>query len=133
MSTQSLQTEKSLSKGALWASRIITGLCVLFLLFDAIMKIIKEIHSVEGSAKLGWPVDSIQGLGIVLLLFTIIYMIPRIAVIGAILLTAYLGGAVAIMVRVQESYWFPIVFGILVWAGLYFRNEKFRALISTGK
>jgi hypothetical protein len=133
MATQPLQAAKSTSKGSVWASRIITGLCVLFLLFDAIMKIIREVHSVEGSAKLGWPIDSIQGLGIVLLLFTIIYMIPRIAVIGAILLTAYLGGAVAIMVRVQEPYWFPIIFGILVWAGLYFRNEKFRALIATGK
>ena len=133
MSTQTLQAAKSLSKGSLWTGRIITGLCLLFLLFDAIMKIIKEIHSIEGSAKLGWPVEDVQGLGIVLLLCTIIYMIPRLAVVGAILLTAYLGGAIAIMVRVQESYWFPIVFAILIWAGLYFRNEKFRALISSGK
>jgi DoxX-like protein len=133
MSTSSFQAVKSPSKGALWTGRIITGLCLLFLLFDAIMKIIKESHSIEGSAKLGWPVENVQGLGIVLLLFTIIYMIPRIAVIGAILLTAYLGGAVAISVRVQEPYWFPIIFGVLVWAGLYFRNEKFRALVSAGK
>ena len=133
MSAQSLQITKSPSKGALWTGRILTGLCLLFLLFDAIMKIIKESHSIEGSAKLGWPVGDVQGLGIVLLLFTIIYMIPRIAFIGAILLTAYLGGAVAIMVRVQEPYWFPIIFAVLVWAGLYFRNEKFRALVSSGK
>lgn len=133
MSTHPLQTTKSISKGALWTGRIITGLCLLFLLFDAIMKIIKESHSIEGSAKLGWPVERVQDLGIILLLFTIIYMIPRIAVIGAILLTAYLGGAVAIMIRVEEPYWFPIVFGVLVWAGLYFRNEKLRALVSWGK
>ena len=130
---QTLQSTRSQSKTALWTGRIISGLCLLFLLFDAICKIIKEIHSVQGSAKLGWPAEHIQDLGFTLLFCTILYIIPRVAVLGAILLTAYLGGAVSIMLRVGEPFSFPIIFGILVWLGLYFRNAKFRNLIATGK
>jgi hypothetical protein len=121
------------SKGSLWAGRIINALVILFLLFDAIMKIIKERHSTEGSTKLGWPVECVQGIGVVLLICTIIYTIPRIAIIGAILVTAYLGGAVAIMIRAGEAWYFPVIFGMLVWVGLYFRNGRFRALISVGE
>lgn len=117
------------SKSALWAGRIINILCLLFLAFDAVMKIIKESHAIEGSAKLGWPVDAIQPLGIVLLVCTIIHAIPRTAVLGAILVTAYLGGAVAIMVRVNEPCYFPIAFGVLIWAGLFLRNRRVRSFI----
>lgn len=121
------------SKGSLWAARIITGLCLLFLLFDSIGKIVREIHSIQGTAKLGWPAEHIQDLGIVLLFCTILYAIPRVAFLGAILLTAYMGGAVAIMLRVGEPFVFPILFAILIWVGLYFRNAKFRSLVTTGK
>jgi hypothetical protein len=130
MTTQQPSFAKPQSKGALWAGRIINGLVLLFLLFDAIMKIIKEIHSIEGSAKLGWPVDAVQGLGIVLLIGTVIYMIPRLALFGAVLVTAYLGGAVAIMFRAGQPFFFPIIFGILLWVGYYFRSAKLRMLIS---
>jgi len=101
----------------------------LFLLFDAIMKIIRESHSIEGSVKLGWPDSGIVGLGVLLLICTIFYIIPRTAILGAILITGYLGGAISIMFRVGEPFIFPVIFGILVWAGLWLKDEKLRTLI----
>lgn len=123
------QAAKNPSSKAVLAGKIISALCILFLLFDAIMKIIKESHSIEGSAQLGWPVDQVQSIGIALLISTILYIIPRTAILGAILLTGYLGGAIAIMVRAGQPLYFAAVFGILVWAGLYLRDEKLRKLI----
>ncbi|MCF0071141.1 DoxX family protein [Dyadobacter sp. CY261] len=116
------------NKGVL-AGKIISALCILFLLFDAIMKVIKESHSIEGSAALGWPVDQVQSIGTALLISTILYIIPRTAFLGAILITGYLGGAIAIMVRVGQPLYFAAVFGVLVWVGLYLRDEKLRAMI----
>jgi hypothetical protein len=121
------------SKGALRAGWILTGLCLLFLLFDASMKIVREIHTIQASAQLGWPAQLTQGLGLILLLCTLIYAYPRTAILGALLVTAYLGGAVAIMVRVGENFVFPIVFAILMWAGLYFREPRLRALFPLTK
>jgi hypothetical protein len=114
---------------AVWTGRIISSLCILFLLFDAIGKIVKESHSIEGSVQLGWPEHLIQPIGIALLICTILYVFPRTAFIGAILLTGYLGGAIAIMVRAGQPLYFALVFGILVWIGLYFRNPKLKALL----
>jgi hypothetical protein len=105
---------KADSKGKIITGRIISGLVILFLLFDAIMKIIRESHSVEGSVKLGWPDHSVTALGILLLVCTIFYSIPRTAVLGAILITGYLGGAIAIMFRV---------------GGLYLRDGKISQLL----
>nr|WP_295928773.1 DoxX family protein [uncultured Dyadobacter sp.] len=121
---------KKESNKAVLAGKIISILCILFLLFDAIMKVIKESHSIEGSAQLGWPVDQVQSIGITLLIATILYAVPRTAILGAILLTGYLGGAIAIMVRAGEPLYFASVFGVLVWVGLYLRDEKLRKLIS---
>jgi hypothetical protein len=120
---------KSPSKAALWAGWIITVLCILFLLVDAGMKIAMAKLSVDGSVKLGWPVDHVQTIGFILLVCTVLYAIPRTAVLGAVLITGYLGGAVAIMMRTPEPYIFPLVFGGLVWAGLYLRNAKLQALV----
>lgn len=114
---------------AVWTGRIISSLCILFLLFDAIGKIVKESHSIEGSVQLGWPEHLIQPIGIALLICTILYIFPRTAFIGAILLTGYLGGAIAIMVRAGQPLYFALVFGILVWIGLYFRNPKLKVLL----
>ena len=127
-----MKTEHTQSKGMLWTGRIISILVILFLLMDAVMKIIKEEHSVKGSAELGWPMEAIQGIGIVLLIATILYAVPRTAVLGAILLTGYLGGAVSVMIMAKapgHPYLFPVVFGVLVWAGQFLRDEKLRALI----
>lgn len=120
---------KSTSKAALWAGWILTVLCILFLLVDAGMKIAMAKLSVDGSVKLGWPADRVQIIGFILLVCTVLYAIPRTAVLGAVLITGYLGGAVAVMMRTPEPYYFPLVFGGLVWAGLYLRNAKLRALV----
>ena len=112
------------SKTSVWIGRVISGICIVFLLFDAIGKIVKAAPSVKGSVELGIPEYTIQGIGITLLVCTIIHLIPRTAIVGAILLTGYLGGAMAIMVRADQSFYFALVFGILVWLGLCLRNDK---------
>jgi len=120
------------SKKMLWAGRIMSALPTLFLLFDGGAKLVQPAPVVEGTVKLGYPVSVILGLGIVLLASTLLYIIPRTAVLGAILLTGYLGGAVASNVRVQEGWFailFPVFFGALIWGGLYLRDARLRALI----
>jgi hypothetical protein len=120
------------SKKMLWAGRIMSALPALFLLFDGGAKLVQPTPVVEGTVKLGYPVSVILGLGIVLLASTLLYIIPRTAVLGAILLTGYLGGAVASNLRVQEGWFailFPVFFGALIWGGLYLRDARLRALI----
>ncbi|SDF74578.1 DoxX-like family protein [Dyadobacter soli] len=109
--------------------KIISILCVLFLLVDAIMKVIAHPISIEGSVALGWPADQVQSIGTALLVSTILYIIPRTAILGAILITGYLGGAIAVMVRAEQPLYFAATFGVLVWAGLYLRDERVRAMI----
>lgn len=115
------------STAAVWAGVIITGLVVLFLAFDSLGKIIKVQPVVEGSEKLGIPSHTLVGIGIVLVTCTAIYSVPKTAVLGAILLTGYLGGATAIHVRAGSGA-FPISFsvlcGVLVWAGLVLREPR---------
>lgn len=115
------------SKTALWAGRIISAICILFLLFDAIGKIIKETHTIQACIPLGIPENTIQAIGIILLICTIFYIIPRTSVFGALLLTGYLGGATAIMVRAGQPVYFSLVFALLVWLGLYLRDSRTRA------
>jgi hypothetical protein len=122
----------STSKTRLWAARIISALVVLFLLFDGAMKLVKPAFVVEATVRLGYPESVILTLGIILLICTVLYVIPRTSVLGAILLTGYLGGAVATHVRVSDSLFsivFPIIFGVLIWGGLWLRDERLRALI----
>ena len=114
------------NKTRLWAGRILSALPALFLLIDGIMKLVKPAIVVETTVKLGYPESVISGIGIVLLACTILYLIPRTAVLGAILLTGYLGGAVATHVRVGEEVFpviFPVILGALLWGGLYLRND----------
>jgi len=122
-----------LSKGSLWTGRIMTGLPALFLLIDAVGKLVKPAPVVEGTVQLGYPESVLLGLGIVLLACTILYLIPQTAVLGAILLTGYLGGAVATHVRVGSPLFSHILFAVyvavLIWGGLYLRDERLRALI----
>ncbi len=131
--TNSMQVAKAPGKRTVLTGRIISVLCVLFCLFDAISKLVKESHSMKGSVELGWPESGVQGIGVLLLVCTIIYIIPRTAILGAILLTGYMGGAVAIMVRVGAPFYFPVLFGILIWAGLFLRYEKLRSLLPLQK
>jgi hypothetical protein len=122
----------SVSNKRVWTGRILSGLTTLFLLFDGVMKLVKPTPVVEGTVRLGYNESVIIPLGILLTACAIIYAIPRTAALGAILLTGYLGGAVATHVRAGEP-WFPILFpvivGILVWGGLYLRDDRLRALI----
>ena len=120
------------SKGRVWAGRIIGGLPALFLLADAVMKLFKPDFVIEATVKLGYPESVIIGLGIVLLVSTILYFIPRTSVLGAILLTGYLGGAVATHVRIQEGWFsilFPVILGVMLWGGLWLRDERLQKLI----
>ena len=116
----------------LWAGRIISSLSALFLLLDGVMKLVKPAFVVEATVRLGYPESVIFGLGIVLTACTVLYMIPRTSVLGAILLTGYLGGAVATHVRAGEGLFpmfFPVIIGVLVWGGLFLRDERLRTLI----
>ncbi len=121
------------SKKMLWAGRIISALVVLFLLFDGAIKVMKLAPAVQGTAQLGYPVGVVLPLGVVLLMCTAIYTIPRTSVLGAILLTGYLGGAVATHVRAGDPLFshvlFPTYLGVLLWLGLYLREDRLRALI----
>ncbi len=120
------------SKGWRIAGYILSALAALFLLVDGVMKLVKPAPVVEATTQLGYPETVIFPLGIVLLACTILYLIPRTAVLGSILLTGYLGGAVATHVRVGEGWFpilFPVVFGAMLWGGLYLRDERLRALL----
>lgn len=117
------------SQKMLWAGRIVSSLPVLMLIMSAAMKFTKRADVVEGFAHLGYPESLALGLGIVELACTVIYVIPQTSVLGAILLTGYLGGATATHVRIGEPFFIPIVLGMLVWGGLYLRDPRLRALI----
>jgi DoxX-like family len=127
-----MQADNGISKSSLWAGRIISALPALFLLLDGVMKLVKPAPVVEATVHLGYPESVIVGLGIVVLACTVLYLIPRTSILGAILLTGYLGGAVATHVRVGEGLFpivFPVIFGVVLWLGLYLRDDRLRALI----
>ncbi len=120
------------AKKRLWAGRILSFLPALFLLLDGIMKLFKPAFVVEATVKLGYPERVIVGLGVVLLSCALIYLIPRTAVLGAILLTGYLGGAVATHVRAGQGWFeilFPVILGILLWTGLVLRDDRLRTVL----
>jgi len=122
----------SSSKPAVWAGRIITGLVVLFMLFDGVTKILKVPQVLQASARLHLSIADTVGIGIVLLVSTLIYALPRASILGAILLTGYLGGATAIQLQAGSPAFenaFPVIFGVPVWAGLFFRDADLRAMI----
>jgi hypothetical protein len=111
---------------------IISGLPSLFLLIDGVMKLVKPAPVVEATVRLGYPESVILSLGIVLIACTLVYVIPRTSVLGAVLLTGYLGGAVATHVRVGDGLFpvsFPVLLGVLLWGGLFLRDVRLRALI----
>ena len=99
------------------------------LLMSGVMKFLKPTEVVEGFAKLGWPDNLAQGLGVVELVCTALYVIPRTSVLGAILLTGYLGGAIATHVRIGDPFLVPVILGVVLWLGLYLRDARLRALI----
>ena len=120
------------SKSQIWAGRILTALPLLFLLVDGVMKLFKPAPVLEGMTRLGYPVSLSVAIGIILLVCVVIYAIPQTSILGAILLTGYLGGAVASQLRIGEPLFsnvlFPVYVAALIWGGLYFREERLRAL-----
>jgi hypothetical protein len=130
MEAINIQTSGRKHNMLFWTGRVISYLCVAFLLIDAIMKVIMHPTHVEGSAAFGWAVYTIRPIGITLLISTILYIVPRTAILGAMFLTAYFGGAVATMFRVGEPFVFPVIFCLLLWVGLYLRDQRLRALLA---
>jgi len=131
---QSSTQTVSVSKSKMWAGRTVSGLTVLFLLFDTIVKILKLPVAVEGTVRLGYPARLVVAIGLAELICLATYLYPRTAVLGAILLTGYLGGATATQVRVEDPWFgFPILIGALAWVGLFLRNERLRAVVPIQK
>jgi len=127
---QSATQTATVPKKRLWAGRIMSALPVLLLLLSGIMKLLKPAPVLQAFAHFGYPQNLIFSLGILELACTVVYVMPRTAVLGAILLTGYLGGATATNVRVGDPLFFiPVVLGVLVWTGLFLRDDRLRALI----
>jgi hypothetical protein len=136
-STRPVETHAStgshgIPKGRLVTGRVLTALSVLFLLFDAYGKLAQPKPVLEAVARTGFPLHLLFGIGILLLICTIAYAVPRTAVLGAVLLTGFLGGAVESQMVVGSPTFeiiFPVLFGILVWAGLFLREPRLSQLI----
>ena len=124
----------AISKPAVWTGRIISALVVVFLVFDAVIKFMKIGPVLEASARLGLSMSLTVAVAVVLLSCVVLYVIPRTAVLGAVLLTGYLGGAISIHLRAGSPLFsealFPIYFGVLVWLGLYLRDARVRRILS---
>jgi hypothetical protein len=121
------------SNGAIWTGRVLSGLVIAFLLADGAVKLVPLDVVVETSEQLGIPGHLARTLGVLTIACTLLYAIPRTAVLGAILLTGYLGGAMAIHLRVGSPLFTHLLFGfylgLMVWGGLYLRDERLRTLI----
>jgi hypothetical protein len=121
------------SRSMVWIGWIMSGIVVLFLLFDGITKLIMIDLVVDATMRIGFPLEVIRPLGIVCLVCAILYAVPRTSILGAILLTGFLGGAVASKVRLEDPLFSQVLFGVyvgvLAWAGLYLRDGRLRSLI----
>lgn len=120
-------------KWGVWAGWGMSGLMMLFMLFDSIAKLALERHVIAATTEIGYPAHAIRPLGAIALVCTLLYAVPRTSVLGAILLTAYLGGAVASKMRIDDplfsSTLFGVYFGLLIWGGLYLRDDRLRMMI----
>ena len=115
-----------------WPGRVLSALVVAFMAFDGIIHIARPAPVVDAFAQLGYPLRLSIGLGVLELVFTLLYAIPRTSFLGALLLTAYLGGAVATQLRVDAGWFpsiFPVLVGALLWSGLALRNPRVRELV----
>ncbi|OKH80045.1 membrane protein [Mycobacterium sp. ST-F2] len=121
-------------RNPVWIGRVMSGLAIGFLLVDASMKLVAPAVVTDAGAQLGFPgTATARQLGVILLICTIVHVIPRTSVLGAILLTGYLGGTVATQMRVHApvfgSVLFGVYLGVLIWGGLWFRDNRIRSLI----
>ena len=117
-----------------WIGRVLSGIATAFMLFDGLFKIPKPTAVVQAMAQLGYPEHLAVGIGVIALACTIVYAIPRTAVFGAVLLTGYLGGAIASQIRIQAPAFnlvFPLILAAFIWGGLYLRDARVRALVGS--
>ncbi len=127
---QSATEKTTVSKKMLWAGRTLSGLPALLLLFVATLKLLMSPAVIEGFKQSGYPASTVFPVGAIELICTVIYLIPRTRVLGAILMTGLLGGAVATNLRIGDATWIaPAILGVLAWAGLFLRDERLRALL----
>lgn len=120
------------SKTLIWVGRALSTLVALFCAFDGLMKVIKEPHVIAASAEFGFSANEMVFIGVLMLACTVIYAIPRTAILGAVLLTGYLGGAVLANIHVGHPLFeciFPVIFGALAWGGIFVREPRVRELI----
>lgn len=117
------------ARAVVWTGRVLTGLIVAFLLVDAIGKLIPVAPVIEGTQQLGFAVGVLRPLGLVLAASTLLHVIPRTQLLGAVLLTAYLGGATATHVRAGTPFWFPVAVGVVLWFAYGLRSPQGRALL----
>ena len=121
------------SKGVIWTGQILSALIVLFLFFDGVFKFMKPAPAVKAFAHLGLPMSLVVALGIICIVCALLYAIPQTSILGAILLTGYLGGAVGTHLRAGDPLFrhvlFPIYMGAIVWLAIYLPNSRLRALI----
>lgn len=117
------------SKKVFWAGRVVSAIPALMLLMSGVMKFVKPAPVVEGFAHLGYSEKLALPIGILEIICLVIYLVPQTAVLGAILLTAYLGGATATHVRVGDAFFGPVILGVLVWLGLVLRDRRLGSLL----
>jgi len=118
------------SKAARWSGYVMSAVPVFMLLMSAVMKLTQNPQVMEGMPQMGYPVWLAVPIGAVEFVCTVLYIIPQTAVLGAILLTGYLGGATATHVRMEDPFFFgAVIFGVMLWGGLYLRDPRIRALI----
>ncbi|MEZ2331601.1 DoxX family protein [Mesorhizobium sp. RCC_202] len=135
----SISEAASASRGALWTGRVLSAIVVLFMIFDGVIKLPPLAIVTETMTQIGWPADvgTARLLGIIGLVSTALYALPRTSVLGAILLTGYMGGAIATHIRIGNPLFshtlFGVYLGIILWGGLYLRDPKVRALIPFGR
>ena len=122
--------------GQLWVGRVFSGIAIALLLFDAIGKLIRVAPVIEGTVKLGYSEDTVFPMGVILLIGVLLSVVPRTSIVGAIYLTAYLGGAVATHFRIGNPLMthtlFPVYVAVFLWTGLALRSPRLLALLTTG-
>lgn len=128
------------NKKAIWTGRILSGLAMAFLIFDGVMKFFMDKlppEALKAGEALQWPMELMPVVGTILLACVALYIIPRTSILGAILLTGYLGGAIASHMRVSNPLFthtlFPIYIAVLIWLGLYLRDARVKTIISCNK
>lgn len=125
--SSAIENRSAISRKHVWTGRVLSGLAGAFLLFDAVLKLLKPPFVVAATVQLGYPESTIVGIGVALLASTLLYLVPRTSTFGALLLTGYLGGAVATNVRAEQPLFnivFPVIFAGILWGGLWLRESS---------